>query len=142
MTARGTRRDADFTPAAECSVLPRAPQRSLSASSWFARDLASAAPSVRRVRRRRGRTGRSRAFLLGVLRKRRGPNMHALQHRIRVVLASCIVALTASQVAAQEQQPQCGDDVKAYIVEALSKYEDLESQDALAVQKGLYEKFK
>jgi hypothetical protein len=68
--------------------------------------------------------------------------MLVIQHRVRVALASCLIALSASQVAAQEQQSPCGDDVKAYIVEALSKYDDLEAPDALAVQEGLYEKFK
>jgi hypothetical protein len=68
--------------------------------------------------------------------------MPTVHNRIRVALASCILVLSASQVSAQEPSPQCGNDVKAYIVQALSKYEKLEAPDAMAVQKALYDKFK
>ena len=57
------------------------------------------------------------------------------------ILATFLALASGSGAAAQEQ-PVCGDDVKAYVVEVLSKYETLDGPEALKLQKELYEKFK
>lgn len=67
--------------------------------------------------------------------------MLAAQKRFALLCVLGLTLLSAGSAAAQEQ-PVCGDDVKAYIVEVLSKYgEKLDSPESLKVQNELYEKF-
>jgi hypothetical protein len=67
--------------------------------------------------------------------------MLTARNRYAFILATCL-ALSIGSAAAAQEQPVCGNDVKAYIADVLSKYENPEDPEALSVQKQLYEKFK
>lgn len=64
----------------------------------------------------------------------------AAEKRFLVSCVTCLALLLARGASAQDQ-PLCGSDVKAYIVDVLSKYEKLDSPDALEMQKKLYAQF-